>query len=99
MKIVIPDNIDFTNEQQLKLQSLGAKVYHDVPKDEASIIDRVKNAEIITANYINITPNIINAATNLKYIVAPAVGYEWIDTSYAKVKGIKVVNCPTIACG
>jgi phosphoglycerate dehydrogenase-like enzyme len=94
MKIVIPDKIVFTESQLDRLKALDATIYEDMPKDEAEIIERIKDAEIITANYIDITPKLIDSAVRLKHIVVPAVGYEWVDVSYAATKGIKVSNCP-----
>jgi len=70
-------------------------VFEDVPKTEKEIIARIKDAEVITANYIDITSTIIDSCPHLKYIVVPAVGYEWIDFRYAATKGIKVINSPT----
>lgn len=96
MKIVLPDPIAFIPEKYFdQLRTLEAKIYEDLPKTQDEIISRIKDAEVITANYIDITPEIIDAAPNLKYIVSPAVGYDWIDVGYAAQKGIKVINCPT----
>lgn len=95
MKIVIPDKIELSQTVLQKLNDLGAKVYDDLPKSEEEIIERVKDAEIITAYYIDITESIIEAAKNLKYIISPAVGYEWIDVEAANKRDIKVLNCPT----
>lgn len=95
-KVVITDNIQVSKEWSDKiLQHEDIEYYNDVPNNEKTIIDRIKDAEIITANYIDITPTIIDACPNLKYIVVPAVGYEWVDIKYAATKGITVVNCPT----
>jgi len=95
MNIVITDKIDINDEATEKLRNLPVTLFEDVPKTEEEIIDRVKDAEILTANYIDITPKIIDACTNLKYIIVPAVGYEWVDYKYAESKGIKVINSPT----
>jgi phosphoglycerate dehydrogenase-like enzyme len=94
MNIVLPDYVDLEDSAKKKIKDLGAKLYDDVPS-EATIIERIKDAEVITANYIDITKAIIDAAPKLKYIVVPAVGYEWVDYKYAQTKGIKVLNCPT----
>lgn len=94
MKIVIPDHIEISPEAAERIHQLPAQMYDDVP-DEAELINRIKDAEIITANYVDITPAIIDAAPKLKYIIVPAVGYEWVDHQYAATKGIKVLNCPT----
>lgn len=95
MKIVFPDRIDLDEESLAKFRELGVEMYDDTPSDEPVIIERVRNAEIITANFIDVTRNIIDNAPNLKFIISSAVGYEWIDYKYAAGKGIKVLNCPT----
>jgi phosphoglycerate dehydrogenase-like enzyme len=94
MKIVIPDRIDILAADKQVLKDLGAKLYDDVP-ETTELIERIKDAEIITANYVDITKEVIDGAPNLKYIAVPAVGYEWVDTAYAAERGIRVLNCPT----
>jgi phosphoglycerate dehydrogenase-like enzyme len=95
MKVVITDKIDIDTEATEKLKQLPATIFEDVPKTDDEIITRAKDAEIITANYVDITPGIIDACPKLKYIIVPAVGYEWVDYKYAASKGIKVINSPT----
>lgn len=94
MKIVLPDKINISDDYKNKIRELGAEVYEDLP-DNDELKKRIQDAEIITASYVDITPDIIDAAPNLKYIVVPAVGYEWVDTEYAASKGITTLNCPT----
>jgi len=74
---------------------MGADVYTDSVASQAEAVARVKDAEIITINYFDGDKTLIDAAPRLKYIIAPAVGYDWIDTAYAATKNIVVVNCPT----
>lgn len=74
---------------------MGAEVYMDSVHGQDEAVKRIKDAEIITINYFDGDRQLIDAATNLKYIVAPAVGYEWVDVAYARSKGIAVLNCPT----
>ena len=94
MNIVIPDKIDI-DEEHIKLMSeLGADIFDDIP-DIDNLKKRIANAQIITANYIDITAEIIDSAPRLKYIIVPAVGYEWVDVNYAASKGIVTLNCPT----
>ena len=95
MKIVIPDYIEIelvTGDLKLPWD---LTIYKDLPKDEAELIERVKDAEIITANYVDIPASVIDACPNLKYIVVPSVGVEWVDLAYARSKNIAVLNCPT----
>ncbi len=94
MKIVIPDKVNISDDYKNEIKKLGADVFDDLP-DSDELKNRIENAEIITASYVDITPDVIDAAPNLKYIVVPAVGYEWIDTEYAASKGITTLNCPT----
>jgi phosphoglycerate dehydrogenase-like enzyme len=94
MKIVLPDKINISDDYKDKIRQLGAEVFDDLP-DENELKRRISEAEIITASYVDITSNVIDAAPNLKYIVVPAVGYEWVDTEYAASKGITTLNCPT----
>ncbi len=96
MKIVIPDLIwGVPDKYWDQLRTMGAEVYTDSVADQAEAAERVREAEIITVNYFNADKALIDAAPNLRYIVSPAVGYDWIDVEYAASKGITVVNCPT----
>lgn len=95
MKIVFPDHIDFDESAKAKIKELGITTYDDTPSDEAVIIERIKDAEIITFSWITISRAAIDAAPKLKYIISAAVGYNGVDAEYAASKGIKVLNCPT----
>lgn len=96
MKIVIPDPIwSVPDKYWDKLRELGAEIYDDAPANQQETVRRIKDAEIITANYLNLDKQLIDAAVNLKYVIVPAVGYNNIDAGYASIKGIKVLNCPT----
>jgi D-3-phosphoglycerate dehydrogenase len=50
---------------------------------------------LVSANYIDLTAEIINSSPNLKYIISPAVGFDWIDVEAANKNGVKILNCPT----
>ena len=68
MNIVIPDKIDFSKKHREILQSLGnVTVHEDTNNDKQVIIDRIKNAELITANYIDITESIIQNSPKTVY--------------------------------
>lgn len=95
MNIVFPDHIDFDETAKAKIKELGITTYNDTPSEEAVIIERIKDAEIITFSWITISRVAIDASPKLKYIISAAVGYNGVDATYAASKGIKVLNCPT----
>jgi len=96
MKIVIPDKIKVDVISRKKLESLpDIEIFDDIVNKPEVIIERIKDAEIVTANYIDLTAEVIRNAPKLKYIISPAVGYDWIDSKVATERGIKILNCPT----
>ncbi len=78
------------------LRTLGDVVIYDhSTKDEAEIIRRIGDAEIVVANKSPISRRILDACPNAKYITIQATGYDPIDYVYAREKGIPVSNVPT----
>lgn len=96
MKVVITDFIKLDPESRQRLEKIpDIKIYDDADNDPKVIIDRIKDAEIITASYIDITSEIIGRCPKLKYIISPAVGSDWIDKKAATDHEIKILNCPS----
>jgi phosphoglycerate dehydrogenase-like enzyme len=95
MNIIIPDPIDIPAPSIQKLRDIGAQIYDSAPKDDQELIRRIKDADIITANWITVSPSVIDGAPQLKYIITPTVGHDHVDVGYANSKGIVVLNCPT----
>lgn len=78
------------------LRALGEVVIYDhSTKDEAEIIRRIGDAEIVVANKSPISRRVLDACPNVKYITVQATGYDPIDYAYAREKGIHVSNVPT----
>lgn len=78
------------------LRALGDVVIYDhSTKDEAEIIRRVGDAEIVVANKSPISRHVLDACPNVKYITVQATGYDPINYVYAREKGIPVSNVPT----
>ena len=78
------------------LRALGEVVIYDhSTKDEAEIIRRIGDAEIVVANKSPISRRVLDACPNVKYITVQATGYDPIDYAYAREKGIPVSNVPT----
>lgn len=95
MKVVFPDQLDLLPNHKEKIQSLVDLTTYDDHPTEDQAIERIQGAELITVNYIDATKKLIESTPSLKYIVVPAVGYEWVDLVAAKKADIKVLNCPT----
>jgi len=95
MKITIPDKLNFSEESWQLFNGFELTRYDDVPKNPLELISRIADANIITANYVDITAEVIAEAKELKYIIAPAVSPDWIDLKAATAKGITVLNCPS----
>ena len=99
MKIVILDGYT-ENPGDLSWDALGAlgelTVYDRTPvKDEAEIIRRIGDAEVVFTNKTPISRATIDACPNMKFISMLATGYNVVDYEYAKEKGIPVTNVPT----
>ncbi|OKL42901.1 D-2-hydroxyacid dehydrogenase [Pseudovibrio exalbescens] len=77
------------------ISSLGDLVIYDRSTggiDE--VIERAKLASILLTNKTPISREVIDATPDLECIAVLATGYNVVDTSYAREKGIPVVNVP-----
>lgn len=99
MKIVVLDGYTL-NPGDLSwkpLESLGECTIYDRSSliDEAEIINRIGDAEIIITNKTPISRNVFEACKNIKYVGVLATGYNVVDIAAAKEKNIPVCNIPT----
>lgn len=96
MKIVVLDGYT-ENPGDLSWDTLGRlgelTVYDRTPQDQ--VIERIGNAEIVLVNKVQMTKEIIEQTTSVKYIGVLATGYNVVDVDAAKAKGITVTNIPT----
>ncbi len=98
MKIVVLDGYTET-PGDLSWDELGQlgelTVYDRTPvNDEAEIIRRIGDAEVVFSNKTPITKNVIDACPGMKFISMLATGYNVVDYAYAGEKGIPVTNVP-----
>lgn len=63
--------------------------------DEAEIIQRIGDAEMVFTNKTPISRTVIDACPGLKFISLLATGYNVVDYLYAAERGIPVTNVPT----
>lgn len=99
MKIVILDGYT-ENPGDLswdKLREFGdLTVYDRTPvDDEEEIIKRIGDAEVVFTNKTPVSRKVIDACPNMRMISMLATGYNVVDYTYAKEKGIPVTNVPT----
>ena len=96
MKIVVLDGYAL-NPGDLSwagLEALGEVVVYDrTPADQT--IERVGDAEIVFTNKTVINKEVFDACSAIKFIGVLATGYNVVDVSVAKGKGIPVTNIPT----
>lgn len=62
--------------------------------DKQQLLDAVKDADAMIVRSDKITPEVIDAAKQLKIVVRAGAGYDSIDTAYAKEKNVVVENTP-----
>ena len=97
MKIVVLDGSSLMSDDVSwdALEALGElTVYRNSSNDTEELVSKIGDAEIVITNKKYITPDVIDACPNIKYITDIATGYDNIDIDYAKKKGIPVSNVP-----
>ena len=97
MKIVILDGYT-ENPGDLswaELEKLGeVTIYDRTPYDDAEIVRRIGDAEIVLTNKTPIRRAVLDVCPNLRFIAVLATGFNVIDIDYAREKGIPVSNVP-----
>lgn len=99
MKIVVLDGYT-ENPGDLSwdgLKALGEVTVYDRTSyvESPLIAERIGDAEIVVMNKTPISKGTIDKCPNLKMIAVLATGYNVVDYTYAKEKGIPVCNVPT----
>lgn len=62
--------------------------------DKAQLLEAVKDVDAMIVRSDKITPDVLDAANQLKIIVRAGAGYDSIDTKYAREKNVVVENTP-----
>ncbi|MDO4719098.1 MAG: C-terminal binding protein [Peptostreptococcaceae bacterium] len=68
--------------------------YYRPCKSEEEIIERCTDAHCLVSIYEPITKKVMDFLENLEYICVASIGFDNVDTEYAKYKGIYVSNSP-----
>ena len=80
------------------LEAFGNVTYYKETAPEQTA-ERIKNADIVIINKTLINKPEIDAAPNLKMIALFATGYNNVDVSYARERGIDVCNAGSYSTG
>ncbi|MGX8692977.1 MAG: D-2-hydroxyacid dehydrogenase [Clostridia bacterium] len=98
MKIVVLDGYT-ENPGDLSWEALeqygDLTVYDRTPDEDAAIIERIGEAEVVFTNKCPLRRAVLEACPNLKYISVLATGYNVVDVQAAAERGIPVSNVPT----
>lgn len=97
MKIVILDGycVNPGDRSWEKLEKLGElTVYDRTPYNDADIIERIGDSEIVVTNKTPISENTLKSCPGIKFITVLATGYNIVDTAAARARGIGVANIP-----
>ncbi len=97
MKILITDSCTLKSNDDLSLDIFNS--FGDVDSCEnlkrEELLKKIVDVEVVLCNKTLIDKEVIDKASNLKYIGTFATGYNNIDTVYARQKGITVCNAPS----
>ena len=91
MKIVFLDAATMGDVSFAPIECLGELVCYDKSTPQEAL-ERVADCEVLIVNKVMVTPELIEAAPNLKLICESATGVNNIDLEYAASKGIPVRN-------
>lgn len=97
MKIVILDGYT-ENPGDLSwkpLEQFGElTVYDRTPYENAEVIRRIGDAEIVVTNKTPLNRAVLEACPSVRFIAVLATGYNVVDVAFAREKGIPVSNVP-----
>ena len=101
MKMVFLDAATMGDVSFAPLERLGSLLCYDSSTPEEAL-ERVSDCDVLIVNKVRVTPELIDAAHDLKLICETATGVNNIDIEYAAKKGILVRNVagystPTVA--
>ena len=101
MKMVFLDAATMGDVSFAPLERLGSLLCYDSSTPEEAL-ERVSDCDVLIVNKVRVTPELIDAAHDLKLICETATGVNNIDIEYAARKGIPVRNVagystPTVA--
>lgn len=98
MKVVAVEPIGISESRALALTQEFAKqgyeffCYRDRKEDAATLIERMKDAEIVIVSNIKIGADVLSQCPKLQFLDVAFTGLDHIDLEYCKAHNIKVMN-------
>jgi len=80
-------------EAILRPEGIEVVSYKD-KRSTAELIDLVRDADAVIAQFASVNAALVNAMTKAKVIVRYGIGYDNVDTGAARERGIPVCNVP-----
>ena len=101
MNIVVLSQCFFDAAQLRRLSRLGTLSLYQNTRTEALAAKRLANAQIVIANGLTtpLTKNVLKNAPRLKLLVLNSTGFDFVDTAFARLRGINIANTPGFAAG
>lgn len=99
MKILVATEKPFASKavEEIKAEIEGAGnqlILLEKYTEKAQLLEAVGNIDALIIRSDKVTPEVLDAAKELKIVVRAGAGYDNIDTAYAKEKGVVVENTP-----
>ena len=99
MKILVATEKPFAAAAVEGLKKEAKAAGHEVAllekyTDVKQLLDAVADVDAMIVRSDKITPQVLDAAKNLKIVVRAGAGYDSIDTAYAKERNVVVENTP-----
>lgn len=98
MKVVAVEPIGISESRALALTQEFSKhgyeffCYRDRKEDAATLIERMKDAEIVIVSNIKIGADVLSQCPKLQFLDVAFTGLDHIDLEYCKAHNIKVMN-------
>ncbi len=99
MKVLVATEKPFASQAvegiKKEIESAGNKLFLlEKYIDKSQLLDAVGDIDALIVRSDKVTPEVLDAAKELKIVVRAGAGYDNVDTAYAKEKGVVVENTP-----
>jgi lactate dehydrogenase-like 2-hydroxyacid dehydrogenase len=95
---VILDEVELSDEQYRRLESLGTVATFDSnPADDEETVARAQDADVLVLGWTTLRAGVLTRLGRLKMISIWATGYDYVDVRAARERGVVTTNVPAYA--